>query len=98
MESNTFLCMRMQESGLTEIISLMCTSVIWASILCSHILSFLRAHVGSGCSLIATVCYAKSLQLCLSLCDPMDHSLPVSSVHGILQARSLEWVAMASSR
>ena len=31
-------------------------------------------------------------------CDPMDHSLPGSSVHGILQARILEWVAMPSSR
>ena len=35
---------------------------------------------------------------CLSLCDPMDRSLPGSSVHGILQARTLEWVAMPSSR
>ena len=34
----------------------------------------------------------------LTLCDPMDHSLPASSVHGILQARTLEWVAMPSSR
>ena len=33
-----------------------------------------------------------------SLCNPMDHSLPGSSVHGILQARILEWVAMPSSR
>ena len=32
------------------------------------------------------------------LCDPMDCSLPGSSVHGILQARILEWVAIASSR
>ena len=32
------------------------------------------------------------------LCDPMDYSLPGPSVHGILQARILEWVAMASSR
>ena len=31
----------------------------------------------------------KSLQLCLTLCDPMDHSPPGSSVHGILQARIL---------
>ena len=35
---------------------------------------------------------------CLTLCDPMDCSLPGSSVHGILQARILEWVAMPSSR
>ena len=33
-------------------------------------------------------------QLCLALCDPMDCSLPGSSVHGILQARTLEWVAI----
>ena len=37
-------------------------------------------------------------QPCLTHCDPMDCSLPGSSVHGILQARILEWVAMPSSR
>ena len=36
--------------------------------------------------------------ICLTLCDPMDCSLPGSSVHGILQARTLEWVALPSSR
>ena len=40
----------------------------------------------------------KSLQLCPTLCNPMDCSPPGSSVHGILQARILEWVAMPSSR
>ena len=39
---------------------------------------------------------AKSLQLCLTLCDPMNCSPPGSSVHGILQARTLECVAMPS--
>ena len=37
---------------------------------------------------------AKLLQSCLTLCDPMDCSLPGSSVHGILQASILEWVAI----
>ena len=37
-------------------------------------------------------------QLCLTLCDPMDCSLPGSSLHGILQARILEWVAISFSR
>ena len=37
-------------------------------------------------------------QSCLTLCDPMDCSPPDSSVHGILQARILEWVAIISSR
>ena len=35
---------------------------------------------------------------CLILCDPMDCSLPGSSVHGVLQARILEWVAIPFSR
>ena len=37
-------------------------------------------------------------QLCLTLCDAMDWSLPSSSVHGILQARILEWVDIPSCR
>ena len=37
-------------------------------------------------------------QSCLTLCDPMDYSPPGSSVHGILQARVLEWVAISFSR
>ena len=41
---------------------------------------------------------AKSLQSCLTLCDPRDCSPLGSSVHGILQARILEWVATPSSR
>ena len=41
---------------------------------------------------------AKLLQLCLTLCDPMDRSPPGSSVHRILQARILEWTSMPSSR
>ena len=40
----------------------------------------------------------QSLQSCLILCNPMDCSPPGSSVHGILQAGILEWVAMPSSR
>ena len=37
------------------------------------------------------------IHLCLSLCDPMDYSLPGSSIHGIFQARIMEWVAIAFS-
>ena len=40
---------------------------------------------------------AKSLQLCLTLCDPIDSSPPGSSIHGIFQARVLEWGAIAFS-
>ena len=38
------------------------------------------------------------IQLCLSLCDPVDYSPIVSSVHGIPQARILEWVAIPFPR
>ena len=40
---------------------------------------------------------AKSLQLCPTLCDPIDGSPPGSPVPGVLQARTLEWVAISSS-
>ena len=40
---------------------------------------------------------AKWLQSCPTLCDPIDSSPPGSSVPGILQARTLEWVAISSS-
>ena len=40
---------------------------------------------------------AKSLQSCLTLCDPIDSSPPGPAVPGILQARTLEWVAISFS-
>ena len=40
----------------------------------------------------------KSLQLCLTLCDPIDGSPPGSAILGILQARTLEWVAISFSK
>ena len=44
------------------------------------------------------LCRGGGAQLCLTLCDPMDCSLPGSSVHWILHAKIMEWVAMPSSR
>ena len=45
----------------------------------------------------AAAAAAKLLQSCLTLCDPIDGSPPGSSVHRILQARILEWVAISFS-
>ena len=45
----------------------------------------------------AAAAAAKSLQSCPTLCDPTDGSPPGSPVPGILQARTLEWVAIAFS-
>ena len=46
---------------------------------------------------VATAAVAKSLQSCLTLGDPIDSSPPGSPVPGILQARTLEWVAISFS-
>jgi len=52
----------------------------------------------SEAKLISSVAVAaKSLQLCPTLCDPIDGSPPGPTVPGILQARTLEWVAISSS-
>ena len=45
----------------------------------------------------AAAAAAKSLQSCLTLCDPIDGSPPGSSIPGILQARILEWAAISFS-
>ena len=46
---------------------------------------------------LAAAAAAKSLQSCLTLCNPIDGSPPGSPVPGILQARTLEWVAISFS-
>ena len=51
----------------------------------------------SNIEFIAAAAAAKPLQSCPTLCDPVDGSLPGFSVHGILQARTLEWVAISFS-
>ena len=57
---------------------------------------------GVGCHFLLQCMKVKSerevAQLCQTLSNPMDCSLPGSSVHGIFQARVLEWVAIAFSR
>ena len=52
---------------------------------------------GSLCNDVAAAAAAKSLQSCPTLCDPTDGSPPGSAVPGILQARTLEWVAVSFS-
>ena len=57
---------------------------------------FMLALVIFTCNLCAAWLCAKSLQSCLTLCNHIDCSSPGSSVHGILQARILEWVVLPS--
>ena len=47
--------------------------------------------------IVSAAAAAKSLQSCLTLCDPIDSSPPGSPIPGILQARTLEWVAISFS-
>ena len=72
-------------------------------VICKRIFLFLGIHtsvreISKGQHVLYTVCCAKSIQSCLTLCDPMDCSPPGSSVHGILLIRMLEWVAISSFR
>ena len=59
-------------------------------------------NTGVGCHFLLQCMKVKSerevAQSCLTLCDPMDCRLPGSSVHGIVQARVLEWGAIAFSQ
>ena len=57
----------------------------------------LRIYICKTVHAAAAAAAAKSLQSCLTLCDPIDGSPPGSPVPGILQARTLEWVAISFS-
>ena len=56
--------------------------------------TLLQGHTASG----SEVKWSEVAQLCLTLYDPMDSSLPGSAIHGIFQARILEWAAISFSR
>ena len=67
---------------------------------CSHFWSHPQTQVSFSIYMILSVLKYESevTQLCPTLCDPMDCSIPGSSVHGIFQARILEWVAISFFR
>ena len=67
-----------------------CKFIQWHINVCSDILCNLQRSYACG--------HSQFLQLCPTLCDPMDCSPQDPSVHGILQARILEWVTKPSSR
>ena len=67
-----------------------------------HLIYIVEIHIVASdgnlmCTGLITAAAAKSLQLCLTLCDPIDVSPPGSPILGILQARTLEWVAISFS-
>ena len=60
-------------------------------------MAIVKKNIDNTAATAATVAAAKSLQSCPTLCDPRDGSPPGSPVPGILQARTLEWVAISFS-
>ena len=76
--------------------SLSVSLVSWA-ILDKINLSLVQGMNGLWGLLVVCSAAAKSLQLCPTLCDPIDGSPPGPAVPGILQARTLEWVAISFS-
>ena len=88
------------------VIKVLCYSVYLVMVCVEKCLQISLEHILWACFYITSsilesnlfcVC-AKLLQSCQILCDPTNYSSPGSSVHGILQARILEWVAMPFSR
>ena len=63
----------------------------------SFLVQVMILSIGHSCT-ISRLCVCSDAQSCPTLCDFMEHSLPGVSVHGISQARILEWVAISSSR
>ena len=60
-------------------------------------LNIQRTKIMASGPIAAAAAAAKSLQSCLTLCDPIDGSPPSPAIPGIPQARTLEWVAISSS-
>ena len=84
---------------ITKIIQIFFTQLLLLLVSCMR--ACILGHFSRVWLFVISVCVSVCVlvaQLCLILCDPMDCSLPGSSVCGILQARILEWVAMPSSR
>ena len=71
------------------------TAARWINILILLFSVSLKSALSEGHTTAAAA--AKLLQLCPTLCDPIDSSPPGSAIPGILQARTLEWVAISFS-
>ena len=92
---------KVQVSGLPEVTPLICTSLIAQLVKNLPAMQTLVQILGREDPMekgkAAAAAAAKSLQSCTTLCDPIDGSSPGFPVPGILQARTLEWVAISFS-
>ena len=62
-----------------------------------HLKSIIQSEIDQEIQILYDFSYAWNLNTYKYMCDPIDGSPPGSSVHGILQVRTLEWVAISSS-
>ena len=62
-----------------------------------HLKSIIPSEIDQEIQILYDFSYTWNLNMCKYMCDPIDGSPPGSSVHGILQARTLEWIAISSS-
>ena len=90
-------CKFSQKFSITSTLSLLVFGGVVSWYLFCIFLGILCKYWRSASGVIGHAAAAKSFQSCLTLWDPMDCSLPGSSVHGIFQARVLEWAAIAFS-
>ena len=63
----------------------------------THTYMYVYIYIHMYMAAVAAAAAAKSLQSCPTLCEPIDGSPPVSSIPGILQARTLKWVVVSFS-
>ena len=105
-----FVCIKPYSSFLVCLLQFCCVASVVSNSVGPHGLQPTRLlhprdspgkNTGVGCHFLLQCMKVESesevAQLCLTLSDPMDCSLPGSSIHGIFQARVLEWVAIAFS-
>ena len=92
------MCLEKMLFGLQDFLheSFILVSQMWVVLLLFYLV-FWHSRGKNLCPAAAAAAAAKSLQSCLTLCDPTDGSPPGSPVPGILQARTLEWVAISFS-
>ena len=79
----------------TEVWILLGDTSLWSFVISAYLVN---TTLISLCSRLLFQSESEATQSCPTLCDPMDCSLPRSSVHGILQAIVLEWIAIPFSR
>ena len=90
----TRVCVRLSD----EHISLAVCVCVCGCVVAKSCLTLCNRWARFTCSVCMCVCGCVVAKSCLTLCNSMDCSLPGSPVHGLLQARTLEWAATSSSR